>query len=74
MKWQGERECACESRPSSSLQRFSSVLSSAESRTEVIVSFLALLELVKQRTVTVSQESMWGDITIAQAEAETVAA
>src|SRR5688500_17274544 len=54
--------------------RFSSVLSSAESRTEVIVSFLALLELVKQRTVTVSQESMWGDITIAQAESETVAA
>lgn len=49
--------------------RFSSVLASAESRTEVIVSFLALLELVKQRSVVVSQEGMWGDITIVQAEA-----
>ncbi len=48
--------------------RFSAVLADAQSRTEVIVSFLALLELVKQRTVTVSQESMWGDIVIAQAK------
>lgn len=53
--------------------RFSSVLADAQSRTEVIVSFLALLELVKQRTVTVSQEAMWGDIVIAQAK-EPVAA
>lgn len=49
--------------------RFSSVLAVAESRTEVVVSFLALLELVKQRTVVVSQDEMWGDITIVQAEA-----
>ncbi len=49
--------------------RFSSVLADAQSRTEVIVSFLALLELVKQRTVTVSQDAMWGDIVIAQVEA-----
>jgi segregation and condensation protein A len=54
--------------------RFSSVLADAQSRTEVIVSFLALLELVKQRTVTVSQEAMWGDIVIAQAETAAVAA
>lgn len=53
--------------------RFSSVLASAESRTEVIVSFLALLELVKQRTVSVNQESIWGDIVIAKIE-EPVAA
>lgn len=45
--------------------KFSSVLASAESRTEVIVCFLALLELVKQRSVVVEQEKMWGDIVIA---------
>lgn len=45
--------------------KFSSVLASAESRTEVIVCFLALLELVKQRSVVVEQEAMWGDIVIA---------
>lgn len=49
--------------------RFSSVLELAESRTEIIVSFLALLELVKQRSVAVSQEARFGDITIRRADA-----
>jgi len=48
--------------------RFSAVLSEATSRTEVIVSFLALLELVKQRSVTVAQDRRYGDITIEQIE------
>ena len=50
--------------------KFSSVLEKAESRTEVVVCFLALLELVKQRDVTVSQDKHWGDITIEKLEKE----
>lgn len=48
--------------------RFSSVLQTAESKTEVVVCFLALLELVKQRDVNVAQDKMWGDITIERLE------
>lgn len=47
---------------------FAKVLLSAETRTEVIVSFLALLELVKQRSVAVSQSERWGDIVIDRVE------
>lgn len=47
---------------------FSEVLKNAETRTEVIVSFLALLELVKQRSVAVSQDARWGDIVIDRVE------
>jgi segregation and condensation protein A len=43
---------------------FKTVLMSAETRTEIIVSFLALLELVKQRSVGVSQGKQFDDITI----------
>ncbi len=47
---------------------FRSVLVTAESKTEIIVSFLALLELVKQRSVSVEQDALWGDITISKLE------
>jgi segregation and condensation protein A len=47
---------------------FSKILMSAGTKTEIIVSFLALLELVKQRNVTVSQDAKWGDITIDKIE------
>ncbi|MDD4994966.1 MAG: ScpA family protein [Patescibacteria group bacterium] len=43
---------------------FSQVLKSARNKTEVIVSFLALLELIKQRVVQTSQEKIFEDITI----------
>ncbi|MEK9152674.1 MAG: ScpA family protein [Patescibacteria group bacterium] len=43
---------------------FRTVLLSAASRTEIIVSFLALLELVKQRGVVVRQTNKFEDITI----------
>jgi len=43
---------------------FRSLMSSASSRLEVIVSFLALLELVKQRSITVSQSGRFEDIAI----------
>jgi segregation and condensation protein A len=43
---------------------FSGLLSRAASRTEVIVTFLAVLELIKQYIIDVRQESLFGDITI----------
>jgi len=41
---------------------FFDVLDQAQNKTEIIVSFLAILELVKQRTVFLSQDSTFGDI------------
>lgn len=43
---------------------FSQVLSNAQNRTEVIVGFLALLELVKQKTVALNQNDNFGEINI----------
>ncbi|NTW15036.1 MAG: segregation/condensation protein A [Candidatus Moranbacteria bacterium] len=43
---------------------FRELIATARDRTEVIVSFLALLELVKQRFVTVDQGDIFGDIRI----------
>jgi segregation and condensation protein A len=43
---------------------FRNLLHHATSRTEVIVTFLALLELIKQYTIQVRQESLFGDILI----------
>lgn len=47
-------------------ERFSflGVLRNAPSKTEIIVSFLALLELVKQQVFCISQQGMFGDIII----------
>ena len=43
---------------------FQGLLSQAASRVEIIVTFLALLELIKQYVVEVRQESLFGDIVI----------
>ncbi|MFA6410524.1 MAG: ScpA family protein [Candidatus Buchananbacteria bacterium] len=43
---------------------FSEILREAENKTEVIVSFLALLELIKQRVVSVRQDKVFEDILI----------
>lgn len=51
--------------------RLSHVLSTAKSRHEAIVTFLALLELIKQRILTVEQEASFADITIKRLGAET---
>lgn len=48
--------------------KFSEVLSSAKDKTEVIVSFLALLELSKRRVVDTSQENLFEEITIQKAD------
>ena len=45
---------------------FSQLKSSAKSNIEVIVSFLALLELVKQRLVSVEQDKLFEDIRISK--------
>lgn len=47
---------------------FRELASSATNRMEVIVSFLAILELVKQRYVIVNQRDAWGDIRISVSE------
>ena len=44
--------------------RFSQILELAKSKTEIIVSFLAMLELIKQREVTVDQLELFGEIEI----------
>jgi len=43
---------------------FSKILAKAGSKTEIIVSFLAILELIKQRDVIAEQEGLFGEITI----------
>lgn len=42
----------------------SSLLSSAKNKSEVIITFLALLELIKQKVLTVEQEALFTDVTI----------
>ncbi len=44
--------------------RFHDILKGAKSKTEAIVSFLALLELVKQRVIEVQQDALFKDITL----------
>ncbi|MFZ3031969.1 MAG: segregation/condensation protein A [Candidatus Moraniibacteriota bacterium] len=43
---------------------FHEIIKNAEDRVEVIVSFLAMLELIKQRFITVKQEKFFSDIHI----------
>lgn len=50
------------------LVSFKSIIKEAKTKTEVIVSFLALLELVKQRSVIVKQSRLFQDIEIASIE------
>jgi segregation and condensation protein A len=52
---------------------FYNLLKDATTRLEVVVTLLALLELVKQLRVTMRQDHQFGDILIEQAPAETPA-
>ncbi len=44
--------------------KFHTVISKAKNKVEVIVNFLAVLELLKQRHIVVTQEKMFGEINI----------
>ncbi len=44
--------------------KLSDLLKSAKNKSEVIITFLALLELIKQKILTVNQEAMFADIAI----------
>lgn len=44
--------------------RFHEVLSDAQSMADVVVSFMALLELIKQKSIAASQHTLFGDIEI----------
>ncbi len=48
--------------------KMSSLLATAKDKTEVIVTFLALLELIKQRILTVEQEQIFSEIIIKKKE------
>jgi segregation and condensation protein A len=52
---------------------FQHLLSSASSRPEIIVTFLAILELIKQGVLEAYQECMFGDIILAEVQPATVA-
>lgn len=47
---------------------FRGLLSQADNRVEIVVTFLAMLELIKRRVVLVEQASLFGDIEMAPAE------
>ena len=47
---------------------FRSLLESRKSRLEIVVTFLAILELIKRHLVEVSQDSLFGDISITATE------
>lgn len=47
---------------------FSRVLAEAASRSEIIVTFLALLQLIKRRRVRVEQRTLFGEIVVSLAE------
>lgn len=55
---------------SQGVMSFHTFVRAAKSPTEVVVTFLALLELVKQRIAFVSQDVLFTDITIAHAESK----
>ena len=48
--------------------KLSTLLTTAKDKTEVIVTFLALLELIKQRILVVDQEALFADVTIKKYE------
>lgn len=50
--------------------KLSELLTTAKNKSEVIVTFLALLELTKQKILTVEQETLFTDITIKKYSAE----
>jgi segregation and condensation protein A len=47
---------------------FRSLINAHNNRLEIVVTFLAVLELIKRRLVEVSQDGLFGDITIAASE------
>lgn len=49
---------------SESQTNFRNLLNQAKNKTDIIVTFLALLELIKQETIIVVQEDIFNDITI----------
>lgn len=49
--------------------RFSEILGDGRSRIDVVVSFLAMLELIKRKRVSANQDNLFGEIEIVPAEA-----
>lgn len=53
--------------------RFSELFANAASRTEIVVTFLALLELVRLKQVRARQNEVFGDIELVRAESRVLA-
>lgn len=47
---------------------FRAIIEDAQSRLEIVVSFIAILELIKQRRVSVEQDSLFGEIALSRGE------
>jgi segregation and condensation protein A len=52
--------------------KLSTLLQTAKNKPEIIITFLALLELIKQKIFTVEQETLFTDITIKKYEANNI--
>ena len=52
------------------MENFSSLLASLKSKIEVVVTFLAILELVRMRKVLIIQNEIFGELVIQKIEAE----
>lgn len=48
--------------------KFKEIVAGAGSKVEIVVSFLALLELLRRRAITATQQGQWGDIHIERLE------
>lgn len=44
--------------------KFENIIKSSQNKMEAVVSFLAMLELIKRKTITVNQDKIFGDIVI----------
>ncbi len=47
---------------------FRAIIEDAQSRLEIVVSFIAILELIKQRRISVEQDSLFGEISLSRGE------
>ncbi|MBI3960467.1 MAG: segregation/condensation protein A [Chloroflexi bacterium] len=63
-----QRVRAVEMRSSVEPLRFSALLSAEKSRLEIVVTFLAVLELIKQREIVAEQEGVFGEIVLRAVE------
>ena len=60
--------CILDNLTKSSRTTFRSIIQGAQSRLEIVVSFIAILELIKQQRVSVQQDTLFGEITVVRGD------